>query len=165
VAFGRRAADNETIGATCRCNCPSGIRSILNLKTAARAIGLDIPASLRRVVVRGRDLLKTHAELYQAGVPVNWRLVGPVMAPSGQIRRSRCSDFDSGLSPDSCRQERMPMTAAMGRVSRASSVHTAMRNYTGRKVLGVRQSGVDLKPPQAAVVKSQGGERCGKGGT
>jgi hypothetical protein len=28
-----------------------------------------------------------------------------------------------------------------------------------------RQSGVDLKPPQAAVVKSNGGERCGKVGT
>src|SRR6202049_1224462 len=28
-----------------------------------------------------------------------------------------------------------------------------------------RQSGVDLKPPQAAVVKSDGGERCGNAGT
>src|ERR1700738_3782404 len=28
-----------------------------------------------------------------------------------------------------------------------------------------RQSGADLKPPQAAVVKSDGGERCGKVGT
>src|SRR6266446_446600 len=28
-----------------------------------------------------------------------------------------------------------------------------------------RQSGVDLKPPQAAVVKSDGGERCGNVGT
>src|ERR1700730_16841294 len=35
----------------------------------------------------------------------------------------------------------------------------------GRKVLRVRQSGADLKPPQAAVVKSDGGERCGKVGT
>src|ERR1700732_1010683 len=33
------------------------------------------------------------------------------------------------------------------------------------KVLRGRQSGVDLKPPQAAVVKSSGGERCGKAGT
>src|SRR4051812_42658794 len=31
--------------------------------------------------------------------------------------------------------------------------------------LRVRQSGVDLKPPQAAVVKSDGGERCGNAGT
>ena len=29
----------------------------------------------------------------------------------------------------------------------------------------VRQSGADLKPPQAAVVKSPGGERCGNVGT
>ena len=28
-----------------------------------------------------------------------------------------------------------------------------------------RQSGADLKPPQAAVDKSDGGERCGNGGT
>src|ERR1700686_2463001 len=34
-----------------------------------------------------------------------------------------------------------------------------------RRALRVRQSGVDLKPPQAAVVKSDGGERCGKVGT
>src|SRR5712692_9517449 len=34
-----------------------------------------------------------------------------------------------------------------------------------RTALRVRQSGVDLKPPQAAVVKSDGGERCGKVGT
>src|SRR5213076_1895980 len=31
--------------------------------------------------------------------------------------------------------------------------------------LRVRQSGADLKPPQAAVVKSHGGERCGNAGT
>src|SRR5215216_3712658 len=34
-----------------------------------------------------------------------------------------------------------------------------------RRALRGRQSGVDLKPPQAAVVKSNGGERCGKVGT
>src|ERR1700730_3060870 len=34
-----------------------------------------------------------------------------------------------------------------------------------RKVLRGRRSGADLKPPQAAVVKSDGGERCGKVGT
>ena len=28
-----------------------------------------------------------------------------------------------------------------------------------------RQSGADVKPPQAAVVKSDGGERCGGAGT
>src|ERR1700738_1802349 len=53
-----------------------------------------------------------------------------------------------------------------GLVSRVSLVHTALRNCTrDRKVLRGRQSGVDLKPPQAAVVKSDGGERCGKVGT
>src|SRR6476660_6842983 len=34
-----------------------------------------------------------------------------------------------------------------------------------RRALQVRQSGADLKPPQAAVVKSDGGERCGNAGT
>ena len=34
-----------------------------------------------------------------------------------------------------------------------------------RRALRVRQSGADLKPPQAAVVKSDGGERCGNVGT
>jgi hypothetical protein len=34
-----------------------------------------------------------------------------------------------------------------------------------KEALRVRQSGADLKPPQAAVVKSHGGERCGKVGT
>ena len=34
----------------------------------------------------------------------------------------------------------------------------------GRALRG-RQSGVDLKPPQAAVVKSDGRERCGNAGT
>src|SRR6266852_6689567 len=34
-----------------------------------------------------------------------------------------------------------------------------------KEALRDRQSGVDLKPPQAAVVKNDGGERCGKVGT
>jgi hypothetical protein len=50
----------------------------------------------------------------------------------------------------------------MGLVSRVTPIHTALRNCTGRGALRGRQSGVDLKPPQAAVVKSDGGERCGK---
>src|SRR5712664_730933 len=53
-------------------------------------------------------------------------------------------------------------TSAMGLVSRVTPVQTAMRNCTrdeGRSFAG--KSGVDLKPPQAAVVKSNGGERCG----
>jgi hypothetical protein len=34
-----------------------------------------------------------------------------------------------------------------------------------RRALRVRRSGTDPKPPQAAVVKSNGGERCGNVGT
>jgi hypothetical protein len=54
-----------------------------------------------------------------------------------------------------------------GLVSRVTPVHTALRNCTrdeGRS-FEVGKSGVDLKPPQAAVVKSDGGERCGNVGT
>src|SRR4249920_3005630 len=40
-----------------------------------------------------------------------------------------------------------------------------MRMATSSSTRRGRQSGVDLKPPQAAVVKSDGGERCGKVGT
>jgi len=34
-----------------------------------------------------------------------------------------------------------------------------------RRALRGRQSGAGFKPPQAAVVKSNGGERCGNAGT
>src|SRR5271166_1342191 len=40
-----------------------------------------------------------------------------------------------------------------------------MRMATSSSTRRGRRSGVDLKPPQAAVVKSNGGERCGKVGT
>src|SRR6266704_1356095 len=40
-----------------------------------------------------------------------------------------------------------------------------MRMATSSSTRRGRQSGVDLKPPQAAIVKSDGGERCGKVGT
>src|ERR1700674_2434179 len=40
-----------------------------------------------------------------------------------------------------------------------------MRMATSSSTRRGRQSGVDLKPPQAAVDKSHGGERCGKAGT
>src|ERR1700738_4777826 len=53
-----------------------------------------------------------------------------------------------------------------GIVSRVTPVHRAVRNCT-RDEGGPFEVGnqVDLKPPQAAVVKSNGGERCGKVGT
>src|ERR1700731_3059116 len=64
-------------------------------------------------------------------------------------------------------REVMPKMSEMGLVSRVLPVNTAVRNLyeRRRKSLRGRQSGVDLKPPQAAVVKSDGGERCGKVGT
>src|SRR6266581_4646987 len=56
--------------------------------------------------------------------------------------------------------------AAVGLVSRVTPVHTAMRNCTrdeGRP-FGFGNQVADPKPPQAAVVKSDGGERCGNVG-
>ena len=57
--------------------------------------------------------------------------------------------------------------SAHGIVSRVSPVHTAIRNCArdeGRP-FGFGDQFADPKPPQAAVVKSDGGERCGKVGT
>jgi len=53
-----------------------------------------------------------------------------------------------------------------GLVSRASPVHTAVRNCPGDEggPFGFGDQVADPKPPQAAVVKSDGGERCGKVG-
>jgi len=54
-----------------------------------------------------------------------------------------------------------------GLVSRASPVQTALRNCTGDegRSFGFGDQVADPKPPQAAVVKSHGGERCGNVGT
>src|SRR6476620_493718 len=57
--------------------------------------------------------------------------------------------------------------SALGLVSRVTPVHTAMRNCTrdeGRP-FGFGDQVADPKPPQAAVVKSDGGERYGNVGT
>jgi hypothetical protein len=57
--------------------------------------------------------------------------------------------------------------AAQGLVSRASPVHTAVRNCTrdeGRP-FGFGDQVADPKPPRAAAVKSRGGERRGNVGT
>jgi hypothetical protein len=56
---------------------------------------------------------------------------------------------------------------AEGLVSRASSVQTAVRNCTRDEggPFGFGDQVADPKPPQAAVVKSHGGERCGNAGT
>ena len=54
-----------------------------------------------------------------------------------------------------------------GLVSRASPVHTALRNCIGDEggPFGFGDQVADPKPPQAAAVKGRGGERCGKVGT
>jgi hypothetical protein len=56
---------------------------------------------------------------------------------------------------------------AQGLVSRASPVQTAVRNCTRDEggPFGFGDQVADPKPPQAAVVKSHGGERCGNAGT
>jgi hypothetical protein len=58
-------------------------------------------------------------------------------------------------------------TSAVGLVSRATPVQTALRNCTGDEggPFGFGDQVADPKPPQAAVVKIHGGERCGKVGT
>src|SRR5258707_7342555 len=61
----------------------------------------------------------------------------------------------------------MHSRSALGLVSRVTPVQTAKRNCT-RDEGGPFEVGnqvADLKPPQAAAVKSHGGERCGKVGT
>jgi hypothetical protein len=62
---------------------------------------------------------------------------------------------------------RLRRKTASGLVSRASPVHTALRNYTGDEggPFGFGDQVADPKPPQAAAVKSRGGERCGNVGT
>jgi hypothetical protein len=59
------------------------------------------------------------------------------------------------------------LESAMGLVSRASPVQTAVRNCTRDEggPFGFGDQVADPKPPQAAVVKSHGGERCGNAGT
>jgi hypothetical protein len=56
--------------------------------------------------------------------------------------------------------------SARGLVSRASPVQTAVRNCTRDEggPFGFGDQVADPKPPQAAVVKSHGGERCGNAG-
>jgi hypothetical protein len=57
--------------------------------------------------------------------------------------------------------------SGMDRVSRASPVHTAVRNCTrdeGRP-FGFGDQVADPKPPRAAAVKSRDGERRGNAGT
>jgi hypothetical protein len=59
------------------------------------------------------------------------------------------------------------LCSVMGLVSRASPVHTALRNCTGdeRGPFGFDDQVTDPKPPRAAVVKGNGRERRGNVGT
>jgi len=59
------------------------------------------------------------------------------------------------------------LVSAWGLVSRASPVQTAVRICTRDEggPFGFGDQVADPKPPQAAVVKSHGGERCGNAGT
>src|ERR1700741_1601584 len=89
------------------------------------------------------------------------RIFGPICQE--RIRRQASPHF---LEPDfsgSCLWSR----SARGLVSRASPVQTAVRNCTRDEggPFGFGDQVADPKPPQAAVVKSHGGERCGNAGT
>ena len=57
--------------------------------------------------------------------------------------------------------------SALCPVSRVTSVQTALRTCTGDEggPFGFGDQVADPKLPQAAAVKSRGGERCGKVGT
>ena len=75
-----------------------------------------------------------------------------------------------GFGRKSCCTEVQYVSAgmsALGRVSRVSPVQTAVRNCTRDEggPFGFGDQVADPKPPQAAVVKSHGGERCGNVGT
>jgi hypothetical protein len=61
----------------------------------------------------------------------------------------------------------LPSTVKVCPVSRVTPVQTALRNCTGDEggPFGFGDQVADSKPPQAAAVKSRGGERCGKVGT
>ena len=86
-------------------------------------------------------------------LPNPWRFLS--------AKREAMAVFASGLLRG------RPSASVMGLVSRASPVHTAIRNCTrdeGRP-FGFGDQVADPKPPQAAVVKSDGGERCGNVGT
>ena len=64
-----------------------------------------------------------------------------------------------------------PPMSQLGRVSRVSPVHTAVRNCTGDEggpfgfAFGFGDQVADPKPPRAAVVKSHDRERRGSVGT
>src|SRR6185312_4295514 len=96
-------------------------------------------------------------------------------ADESSPRITRQSSVPSGPSllkdQSNCYAERGrgpgPRMSVSGLVSRASPVQTAVRNCTRDEggPFGFGDQVADPKPPQAAVVKSHGGERCGNAGT
>jgi hypothetical protein len=91
-------------------------------------------------------------------------------------QRGFARDVDHALCPDPAvrgqrgvHQEHNRQIARLlaGFVSRASPVQTAARNCTRDEggPFGFGDQVADPKPPQAAVDKSHGGERCGNVGT
>ena len=87
----------------------------------------------------------------------------PINNESSAGARELCALFDSFND----RNFAADRAFATGLVSRASPVHTAVRNCTrdeGRP-FGFGDQVADPKPPRAAAVKSRGGERRGNVGT
>jgi len=89
--------------------------------------------------------------------------------PEGRCSKDRCSKLHriEALITRGRRAPQQVIISALGLVSRASPVQTAVRNCTRDEggPFGFGDQVADPKPPQAAVVKSHGGERCGNAGT
>ena len=99
------------------------------------------------------------ASAYSSRMPVRQGARGALVRPQLLMVRHR---------PDRRAKPRgRPAWSGMGLVSRASPVQTAVRNCTRDEggPFGFGDQVADPKPPQAAVVKSHGGERCGNAGT
>jgi hypothetical protein len=102
--------------------------------------------------------------------------VGPIVnatasdnSVGNEAREMFCS-FKTGMAPEETYAALLRSIGgktAEGLVSRVSPVQTAVRNCTGDegRPFGFGDQVADPKPLQAAVVKSDGGERCGKVGT
>ena len=81
--------------------------------------------------------------------------------------RQRTPSTNARLGFVDVKAARLSLMSGTGLVSRASPVQTAVRNCTRDEggPFGFGDQVADPKPPQAAVVKSHGGERCGNAGT
>ena len=121
---------------------------------------------LRRRRVRGA-LLHLHQLVSDAGKPA-WGRCPPRYSAESRTEFAEDSSPEGGgfelpVPPGDTLRFRL----AQGLVSRASPVQTAVRNCTRDEggPFGFGDQVADPKPPQAAVVKSHGGERCGNAGT